>query len=1135
MKINNLTKIIAGNLALLASLLLLTPNAAHAAAFTPGNLVVVQVGTGSGALASSGTAAFLNEYTTAGASVQQIALPTTTVGANVAFVLSGTATSEGFIFQTTNGLYVVMAGYNAAVGTAGITTSIGNRTVARVDRFGNVDTTTVLNDAANIGNSRSAASDNGANIWVGSSSGGMRYTPFGSTAASTQLNSAAPTNLRVANVFNGQLYVSSATSPLFGVGTMGTGLPTTSGQTPALLPGFPTVTGPSSYGFWFKDASTLYVADDRATGGGIQKWTLSGGTWSNPYNVTTTGCRGLIGTVVGGTTILYATTTATSANTLVTVTDTGAPVSPTILATAPVNTAFRGVAFGPVPPLALSSIAAPAAGPLTRGGNNQPVFGFKLTPTATSATFSTLALTTTGTATSSDMNTFQVVQDVNGNGLYDGGDIIVSTASQPLSGTINFTIDATTQSGFTTNRQYLVIANVAAGATSGATFTGSIASGGAGASPTAEGTALGNRQTIGVDMTMAAVASSESATISSLVNDAGPLTSSSGVQAWQVLFNNPAGNAGAGTISALTFTKGAGNTVTNWSTVIQAADLFDGSTHLASGTITADNIAFSGLSVLVADGGSKTLSLRISLVSTPTLTDNTVLQFALTETGVTCSGNNVITPSINSAAGQNKITVTATKLAFTTPNPSTIFYAVVNRAFNGTVQAQDANGNVDLDASSGVTVTKASGPGNFTYGGAASLTQGSVSWTTSTSSGFKFDATGDYTLTATSDGGLTAATSGTIRVVAAATMTEVFMPQYMAGTNNAGGSARRLPFAYRVTLGGLTPNATYRYWNMCANPGSDGPANAPTSDGAGNYILVDPITGIFAVVNSSNRSFSDPTTYGTFTTDGSGNYTGWFMVEPTTNARFNDPNTPVYMQIELNNGADGTFVLHRVRSALGVTPLAWGTATDGTAGTGIRGNSFAPGKNFVLLYDNTDPTGLRPLAGTVLESDGVAETGSYVGFYTNVDGISGAWGAIIPNNTTGVKRIEQRALSDGTQVGIVATDADGVWPSGANTVGPLTGADATPIVITGCDAPLAAFTPAAQPHITQIQVSGGTVLIDFTGGACNETPASFTVVGGANLTVPLAPIAAIITSPGPDQFRATITGTTPPAFYRIKK
>ena len=75
----------------------------------------------------------------------------------------------------------------------------------------------------------------------------------------------------------------------------------------------------------------------------------------------------------------------------------------------------------------------------------------------------------------------------------------------------------------------------------------------------------------------------------------------------------------------------------------------------------------------------------------------------------------------------------------------------------------------------------------------------------------------------------------------------------------------------------------------------------------------------------------------------------------------------------------------------------------------MRGNSGATDKNFVFSYDNTTGTG-RPLSGTFIENDGVAEVTSFASFYgSNVDGISGAYGLVLPNdNTNGVRRIEQR-------------------------------------------------------------------------------------------------------------------------------
>jgi hypothetical protein len=148
--------------------------------------------------------------------------------------------------------------------------------------------------------------------------------------------------------------VSTASSPFIGVSSVGTGLPTTAGQTTTLLNGFPgATTGSGHYDFWLADAQTLYVADDRTNGsGGIQKWTESAGTWSLQYTLApalNVGCRGLSGIQDLSGTTLYATTTQAAANNLVSVVDTGAGSTFTTLATAPTNTAFRGVRFVRLP------------------------------------------------------------------------------------------------------------------------------------------------------------------------------------------------------------------------------------------------------------------------------------------------------------------------------------------------------------------------------------------------------------------------------------------------------------------------------------------------------------------------------------------------------------------------------------------------------------------------------------------------------------------------------------------------------------------------------------------------------------------------------------------------------------------
>jgi hypothetical protein len=333
-------------------------NAVLAGPISVGNLVVVRVGDGSAALSSAATAAFLDEFTTAGASVQSIALPTTVAASgNRALNLNGTATSEGFLTQSTNFQYLTLGGYNKALGganPASDTAATTNRVVGRVEiSTGTIDTTTSLDDAYNGSNIRSATSTNGTDIWTGGNAGsgqgasaGVKYTTLGATTGSIRLNDGG-SNMRVVNIFNGQLYVSSATGTFQGVSTVGTGIPTSGVQTNTLtlLPGFPTASGPSSYDFWFKDASTLYVADDRAiaSGGGIQKWTFDGSIWTLQYTLNSglsAGARGLAATLDGsGDAVLYATTGAA----LVTVTDTGAASAFSTLASAPTNTAFRGV------------------------------------------------------------------------------------------------------------------------------------------------------------------------------------------------------------------------------------------------------------------------------------------------------------------------------------------------------------------------------------------------------------------------------------------------------------------------------------------------------------------------------------------------------------------------------------------------------------------------------------------------------------------------------------------------------------------------------------------------------------------------------------------------------------------------
>jgi hypothetical protein len=320
-------------------------------------IYVTQVGDGAAALTNGSTALSVLKFANDGTPdvPGTIALPTAASGANQPFSIAGTPTSEGFLTLSANGQYLTVAGYAVSPGTPAVASTASTavpRAVARIAvSNGAVDTTTSFpgtGEAYTGGNPRSAVSNDGTSFWMSGSVQGIRYATLGATTST--LVSSTVTNTRVANIFNNQLYVSSGSGAFVGVNAVGTGLPTGSGETTAIsVSTAGTGTGTASpYDFWFKDANTLYVADDRslANGGGIQKWAFDtmASTWSLQYTLSVgSGARGLAATVDdSNNAVLYATTFG---NTLATVTDTGASSVFSVLATAPTNTAFRGVEF----------------------------------------------------------------------------------------------------------------------------------------------------------------------------------------------------------------------------------------------------------------------------------------------------------------------------------------------------------------------------------------------------------------------------------------------------------------------------------------------------------------------------------------------------------------------------------------------------------------------------------------------------------------------------------------------------------------------------------------------------------------------------------------------------------------------
>jgi hypothetical protein len=382
-------------------------------AFTTGNIVVYRVGDGSAALTSAADRVYVDEYTTAGTFVQTIALPTVVNGSQRRLTAGGFNVAEGFLTRSVDKRYLILAGYDAAVGSASVASSnvfFTNRVVGRIDFYGNVDTSTALSDAFDAQSVMSATSTDGLSLWVSgsgnSSTGGVWYVPFGSQSAmdTVQVSNTVGSSIRQLHIFDNQLYASTNQSS-FRITTVGSGLPTVTGATMVNLPGtdIPNITNPYSFFFADLDAGvagfdTLYVAEDSA-GNRVKKFSLVGGTWVLNGNFATgQQIRGLIGTVSGSTVTLYGTTFTSPSFRIVSIVDTTGynqvpSATANIIVTAGTNTAFRGIAFAPeAPPGAATTTPTPT--PTT-----SPTASETFTPSATFTPSGTSTITETPTVT----------------------------------------------------------------------------------------------------------------------------------------------------------------------------------------------------------------------------------------------------------------------------------------------------------------------------------------------------------------------------------------------------------------------------------------------------------------------------------------------------------------------------------------------------------------------------------------------------------------------------------------------------------------------------------------------------------------------------------------------------------------
>lgn len=269
--------------------------------FLPNHLVVLRTGDGLPSVSGVAVPVSLLQFnlTDTNQTLPSYALwmptsPATGNGVNRALTLSSSSVAEGDISLSVNGQYLVFAGYNAAPGTVAVSSGVDEGVVAKVDANGTTHTKTSYNrtSAYISGSLRSACSIDGSSFWTTGSGSGttLRYIHSDSVnATGIAINSTGSVGTtRTAQIADNQLYC-SANSLGIKLGTVGSGLPVTTGQAVVNLPGIPQG-AIEPYGYQFLDMDitepgldVLYMAciggAANSDSSGIFKFSKVNGIW----------------------------------------------------------------------------------------------------------------------------------------------------------------------------------------------------------------------------------------------------------------------------------------------------------------------------------------------------------------------------------------------------------------------------------------------------------------------------------------------------------------------------------------------------------------------------------------------------------------------------------------------------------------------------------------------------------------------------------------------------------------------------------------------------------------------------------------------------------------------------------------
>ncbi len=340
--------------------------------FSMGNIAVLRVGDGSAALGTDAAAVNILEYAPNGAAgTMNVVLGDASSTVPNRLLLSGdNTTSEGQLNLSSDGRYLSVAGYEAAVGTAAATYKANEKVIARIAFDGSVNYSTRISAATMNGTVRSTVTSNSSRFYITGTStspasgNSTRFVSFGTPA--TTGSTAFFGGVRSLAMFKEQVYYAQNNT----VGSLTPNPSAGNYGTSVLFPGVNT-SGHNYQALALLDADAtanylstgydvLYCADANL---GLVKYYWNGTTWVlagtfNPASATgvTGGLYALTARInEAGNAQIYAVKGAASNNEVLALTDasgftgsiTATPPAVVAITSAGTNYMFRGVAFTP--------------------------------------------------------------------------------------------------------------------------------------------------------------------------------------------------------------------------------------------------------------------------------------------------------------------------------------------------------------------------------------------------------------------------------------------------------------------------------------------------------------------------------------------------------------------------------------------------------------------------------------------------------------------------------------------------------------------------------------------------------------------------------------------------------------------